>query len=372
MKANPFRFPRIVRGLALLGLVGLPIRAEAASSEGLWVGRAYLGAVNEVVSAVDENNVRVQEPPDEATPTSDQAEILLILHVDAGGQVRLLKSVAIADTNDDPLVVEEALITDPRLFTEFTLARRIASVAFEFGDPASRTVVGDIATEAALAAAASATSASQAEADAIAAAQAAIDLAVENAGDGLYSDSLAKFVGSASFKEAAEQAGEAAAESAVENYGQGLRGTAAGSELVNAVRSDVLIALGTVSQMADGASLNEVEMTGSLEKGGTVECTIFLGAYHPANPFRHRRHPSHRGGFDIERRIKLVIPAADPENEPEFDSTDRGLDRLSGTYEEEIFGLHKPLGQDGEFGLLTKGGFVLDRISDVATLNADD
>jgi hypothetical protein len=153
----------------------------------------------------------------------------------------------------------------------------------------------------------------------------------------------------------------------VEKYAEGLRGTAAGSELVDAVQSEVLIALGTLSQMADGTTLDEVEMDGALVKGGVVEGEVFLGAYHPSNPFRHRRHPSHRGGYNIERHIRLTVD--EPEGGDDFDVTERGLDRLTGVYEEEVFGLHKPLGQNREFGLRTKGGFVLDRISHDATLN---
>lgn len=362
MNAPSARLRAALRWIPLWVAAHLPVPcwAQQHPSAGLWVGHAYLNEVNEVVSAVDENNVRVQTPPDRTTPASDQAEILLIVHVDDGGAVRLLKSVAVVDVDGDPQTVDESLLTDPALFANFAVARRIAAAAFEFGDRTAKSVVEGVAEAAAAAAAGNPTSESAAGAAALAAAQAAIDLAE----DGSYSAAVEAFISSASFSGSAASAAAAAGESVVENYNEGLRG----DELRNAVRSDVLIRLNTVSQMADGASLNEVAMTGSLEKGGALEVDLFLGAYHPANPFRHRRHPSHRGGFDIERHITMTV-SAPQDADADFDITDRGVDRLSGVYEEEVRGLHKPLGQSGEFGLRTKGGFVLDRISRDGTLN---
>ncbi|MGK0188776.1 MAG: hypothetical protein ACI9R3_004590 [Verrucomicrobiales bacterium] len=326
---------------------------------GLWAGRAILGEVNEVVSAVNEDNVREQIPPQNTTPTSDQAEIQLLLHVDVDGNVRLLKSVAIVDDDADPLSVDEKLITDPRLFVNHTLARRIAATAFEFGDPAARQVIGTVATDAAVAASASPTSAQ----DAYAAALTAAGDAVIAAAAGSHSPALQEFVSSSEFAGSPTTAAAAARDAVLEKYAEGLRG----DDLADAVRSGVLIALNTLSQMADGTSLNELPMTGSLVGGDTIEGDIFLGAYHPTNPFRHRRLPAHRGGYDINRSVRLTV--TEPAGGNDFDTTERGVDRLTGTYEEEIFGLHKPLGQSGEFGLRTKGAFVLDRISRDAILN---
>ncbi|HUF64160.1 MAG TPA: hypothetical protein VMN36_18935 [Verrucomicrobiales bacterium] len=340
----------------------IPAASQAHLSEGLWAGHVVLNEVNEVVSAVDANNVRVQTPPQVTTPTADQLQIPLLLHVDAGGAVLLLKSVAIVDSDADPLTVDEQLLTDPQLYPQYALARRFASAAFEFGDPQSRDVVGSVATAAATAAAASATNPTQAHADALAAAQ----TAVSGAGDLTLSPSLEAFVGGASFQGSPVAAAEAAAAAAVAKYAEGLRNIA----LTNAVRSEVLIGLQTLSQMADGTSLNELPLNGELVKGGVLQGNIFLGAYHPTNPFRHRRHPSHRGGFDIARSLRLTV--AEPEGGDDFDTTERGVDRLTGIYEEEVVGLHKPLGQAGEFGLRTRGFFVLDRISRDATLNVND
>ena len=342
--------PRFLLAFAF-ALAFSPGAVRADLSEGLWVGRAILGQVNEVVSAVNADQVRVQTPPQTTTPTSDHAEIQLILHVDGDGHVRLLKSVAIADDDDDPQGVEERLITDPALFPNYTLARRIAAAAFDFGDRDARAVVESVAT-------AAATAVLQGL-DPLEAANAA----VQAAEGGSHAAALETFIGSAAFTGSAATAAAAAAAALLEKSAEGL----GGQDLDDAVNSEVLIALGTVLQMADGVSLNEAPMAGALTKGGVVEGDIFLGAYHPTNPFRHRKNPAHRGGYDIERHLTLTV--SDPDGGADFDTTERGVDRLTGIYEEEIFGLHKPLGQNGEYGLRTKGAFVLDRISRDATLN---
>jgi hypothetical protein len=46
------------------------------------------------------------------------------------------------------------------------------------------------------------------------------------------------------------------------------------------------------------------------------------------------------------------------------------VDRIPGTYREEFFGLHKPLGPDKDIGLRVEGRFELNRISTIDTLNA--
>lgn len=96
---------------------------------------------------------------------------------------------------------------------------------------------------------------------------------------------------------------------------------------------------------------------------------IYLPANHPTNPFRHRRHPDHSTGFNIERELRF-----------DFDDTDGGalqpsgygVDLITGVYREEIFGLHKPLGSAPDtdpVGLRTEGRFTLHRISLIDTLN---
>lgn len=95
--------------------------------------------------------------------------------------------------------------------------------------------------------------------------------------------------------------------------------------------------------------------------------TIVLPANHPTNPFRHRRHPDHTVGFDIERRLRLDFSGDSPETDG------FGVDSVRGIYREEVFGLHKPLGQDpseNPIGLRVEGTFELNRISLIDTLNA--
>ena len=95
--------------------------------------------------------------------------------------------------------------------------------------------------------------------------------------------------------------------------------------------------------------------------------TIFLPADHPTNPFRHRRHPDHRSGFDVQRQIRIDFDG-DPEDP--LEPAGFGVDRITGTYREEVLGLHKPLGPDKDIGLKVEGKFELNRISLIDTLNA--
>ena len=81
---------------------------------------------------------------------------------------------------------------------------------------------------------------------------------------------------------------------------------------------------------------------------------------HPTNPFRHRRNPDHVEGFDIIRKINL-----------NFDRDGSDSDLFQGTYQEEILGLHKPLGPQKDRGLKVEGTFKLYRVSDVKTLNGN-
>ena len=93
---------------------------------------------------------------------------------------------------------------------------------------------------------------------------------------------------------------------------------------------------------------------------------IVLPANHPTNPFRHRRHPDHTVGFDIRRLVNLSFLSQ--EDQP-VGRAGYGVDRIAGIYEEEIFGLHKPLGPSRDIGLKVRGTFQLNRISHIDTLN---
>ncbi len=98
-----------------------------------------------------------------------------------------------------------------------------------------------------------------------------------------------------------------------------------------------------------------------------LEGTAFLPAGHPTNPFRHRRHPDHRYGYDITRKIRLDFDAGPT---GALEPAGFGVERLTGVYREELTGLHKPLGPNKDVGLRVEGRFELNRISLIDALNA--
>jgi len=110
----------------------------------------------------------------------------------------------------------------------------------------------------------------------------------------------------------------------------------------------------------------DVETGDALSAAGLTG-TILLPANFPTNPFRHRRHPDHSAGFDITRNIRIDFDA--PDAPGLIPSVTRGVQKVSGIYREEFFGLHKPLGPGQDVGLRTEGRFELNRISTIGTLN---
>ena len=191
---------------------------------------------------------------------------------------------------------------------------------------------------------------------------------------------------STSFTNSAELAAQAAAQGAVSERVNNPLYTA--QSLQNAARVAAVQALQGVYGAAARAVRNELPLAGRFGPGqgdprltwenkaaadvlwknvASLSGTIYLPANHPTNPFRHRRHPDHTAGFDIRRRLSF-----------DFDGTPTnalaragfGVDRITGTYREEIFGLHKPLGPQKDTGLRVEGTFQLNRISLIDTLNA--
>jgi len=129
-------------------------------------------------------------------------------------------------------------------------------------------------------------------------------------------------------------------------------------------REAAINALSSVFAAASRSLLTELPMTGNF--GASLATEIVLPANHPTNPFRHRRHPDHTTGFDIRRLVNLSFQPVDGQV---LSRTGYGVDRISGTYAEEIFGLHKPLGPSKNVGLKVAGTFQLHRISLIDTLN---
>lgn len=472
--------------LACWAMLAVPLLAGAAPhpSRGLWAGEVTVSNVNEVVGGIDAGNHLV--PPNlDPTNTASAARLRLLLHVDAGGQVRLLKSVAVLNksTNSTPVI---ALVTDPTLYPNYrSPGKRIASAAFDFGEGkivaaldrivdvaadaaaanagsglSGATVAANAAANAALggadvdgnfntfshgaqlnagangaagAAAAGAIarrtangSAAQILADATSAAtnNAAYSAAYTNAlarqanamfGDTRYLDTMNAissaaanaaasaassnlsagstgatatnaaqaalsaaqntsspvspgynaFIATSTFTSSAATAASAAAAGAIDaKTGGGLS-----AEISNKAHSHAKKALADagIYAAADAVVVNEVKLDGQLAAGQTVSGSIYLGAYHPTNPFRHRRHPDHTAGYEITRDLSLQVNPSAGTNT--FQTASYGVDRLTGIYREEIHGLHKPLGPQQNTGLRTQGFFTLNRVSLVDTLN---
>ncbi|MFT5105053.1 MAG: hypothetical protein ACI9UA_000671 [Pseudoalteromonas tetraodonis] len=378
-------------GLGLCALALLCGRADigAAESTGLWVGEVVLDKVNQVVVSIDEDNRRVAEAPETPLPTSDLANIRLIIHVDDAGQARLLKSVAVVP---DPAGADGdvVLLTDPALYAAFPgPGRRYASAVFEFGDPATDQAVADIVAEIARNAADDALAAQLAGTPLE---QLAFERAVTAAASA-GSDLVGTLRTAVSTEEHDISQGSEATTSA--DYKTFLKLDALAAMTLGAARDSVTVAVATAAdprrdeadvraaavsaalaatgtksaiRFANRASLNELPFAagGAFLKGGTLNAEIYLGKHHPSNPFRHRRHPAHAEGVTIEREIALTVDGVAGDA---LDPGGYGTNQLSGDYTEEIFGLHKKLGADSSRGLITKGRFTVYRISTEGTLN---
>lgn len=169
------------------------------------------------------------------------------------------------------------------------------------------------------------------------------------------------FVTSSTFANAVTTAADAAATAALKEKADLL---ATPASIRDKAREAAINALNSVYSAAARSLLTEMPMTGSFASSLATE--IVLPANHPTNPFRHRRHPDHTSGFDIRRLINLNFQPVDGQS---LTRSSYGVDRISGVYSEEIFGLHKPLGPSRNIGLKVSGTFQLYRISLIDTLN---
>lgn len=193
------------------------------------------------------------------------------------------------------------------------------------------------------------------------------------------------FVQSAAFDAAVQKVADAAAQGAIDE--RGTNELYSEISVSNAARIAAVVALNLEYATAARAARTELPLTGVFGPGSGeptpvaeltqptdlgapgLEGRIYLPASHPTNPFRHRRHPDHTVGFDIQRVIRLDF---DGEQGDALTSAGYGVDQVTGTYREEIFGLHKALGPDpvnSPIGLKTEGRFQLNRISFIDTLN---
>jgi hypothetical protein len=171
------------------------------------------------------------------------------------------------------------------------------------------------------------------------------------------------FVRSSGFAASVNSAAEAAAAAAMKEKANLV---ATPTSIRDKALAAAINALTPVFSSASRALLTELPMGGSFGPSGSgLSAEIVLPANHPTNPFRHRRHPDHTVGFDIRRLVNLSFAPQDAQP----GRSGYGVDRIAGNYDEEIFGLHKPLGPSRDIGLKVRGSFQLQRISHIDTLN---
>lgn len=344
-------------GLVILFLSAGIIHADNTSTAGLWVGEVTLQRVNETVNGVNAANQVVSPDPAVTTPVASPAHLRIIFHVDTNGHAWLLKGVALVDrsTNSTPDIV---LISDPNLYSQYgnLPGQRLTAAAFDFGD-------GPGAQNALDAVVASAATAAVNGADATAAANSEINYYRTNIPAGATA-AYTGFIQSATFGGIASQVATSAALSLV--------GVNASVPTSRKIEIASLAAVNTLKDAnvytaADALALDKVPMTGQLAIGGVLTGTIYLGADHPTNPFRHIWNPIERHGYAITRALTVTFDSTPGTNAPALPGF--GVDHITGTYHESISGLHKPLGPNQDIGLLTDGTITLEHLSPVAVLN---
>ncbi len=364
----------ITTGLAILSLAATIAVADTATNPaaGLWVGEVVLKNVNETVSGVNAANQVVSPDPTVTTPVLTPARLRIILHVDAAGNVRLLKGVAMVSatsTNGNTTSTNIVLLSNPNLYSQYgnQPGQRLSAVGYDFGDgPAAQNALQAVAAAAATAAVNSFGALPAMKAAALAATQTAMANLQANIPSGSTAG-YSNFVQSTSFSGIVNNVATSAANS--------LNGVDASVPTSRKIEIATLAALQNLTAagvftVADGLTLNELPLTSS---GGSpvtdltgiqLTGTIYLGADHPTNPFRHRWSPIEQHGYAITRKIAITCAATNSAGILGF-----GVDHITGTYGENIFGLHKALGPNQDVGLKTDGTIKLDRISPIAVLN---
>jgi hypothetical protein len=173
------------------------------------------------------------------------------------------------------------------------------------------------------------------------------------------------FIATASFGSAANIAAAAASATGKAALQSGASATSAQIEANGAAVK--ALTDGNIYASADTVVMNEALLSGTISPDQSLAGTIYLGASHPTNPFRHRRHPDHTIGYAITRTLSMHFDSSTSSNA--LQTVGFGVDQITGTYREEISGLHKPLGPNQDIGLITEGTVKLNRVSLVDTLN---
>jgi hypothetical protein len=346
-------FSYLLRSVIALSLASSVTYAVNVPS-GLWVGEVVLQKVNETVDGINAANQVVSPNPAVPTPVKSPAHMRILFHVNASGQVRLLKGIAIVNksTNSTPVI---SLISDPNLYQQYgnSTGQRITAVAFDFGDNNAGQALNQIAAAAATAAATGG--------NVLAAANQA-QFALTNPPPNSTA-AYSNFVHSSAFLSSAALAATSATQSLV---GSGSLTQAKKIIMANAAALKAMTDA-NIFAIADALTLNEILMTGQIAPSAALTGNIYLGADHPTNPFRHKWNPMHRHGYAITRALTINFDSASSSNA--LSVAGFGVDRITGTYREEISGLHKPLGPNQDIGLITEGTINLERVSLIDTLN---
>lgn len=358
--------------------------AQQHPSRGLWVGEIILNKVNEVTVPINAQNIPIAPNPTNVTETADRANLRLILHVDGTGKVKLLKSVAIVDKGGTNQIASTAsptniasysyssvmesnlvLLTDEALYPNYPgVASRFASVVFDFSNLTAVNSAKAVAPKSAAAARAASDTANAASPSASlttvsnsvrAAAFSAAASTSSSGADAVVMTNVVNAIVAATI----EELSRVRARPTVAYADQ--------AKVEKAASDKAALALQTETRAVGAVPVNFVELSGALVPNQTVTGTAFLGEDHPTNPFRHKFHPDHQYGYDITRNFTLKVSA--PASGESFDRGGYGVDRLTGIYREEIFGLHKALGQARNIGLITEGVFILNRITYKDSLN---
>lgn len=173
------------------------------------------------------------------------------------------------------------------------------------------------------------------------------------------------FLGTSAFASAVNTAAAAASAQAKASLQAGASASTAKTLANGAAIQAMTIA--NIYSTADTVVMNESLISGAISPSQSLSGTIYLGASHPTNPFKHRRHPDHTIGYPITRAISVQFDSASSTNAQQISGF--GVDQITGSYREEISGLHKPLGPNQDIGLITEGTVKLSRVSLVDTLN---
>jgi hypothetical protein len=270
-----------------------------------------------------------------------------------GGPAAVLSSALSAATNNFYVVTNRAYAQTLATNGAFVDTRYVAAV-------------DGIAAGAANGAASAASSNLTATAVGLSATNGAL-LAVTNAIDApaVGSPNYQNFIGTSSFASAPNVAAAAASAAAKAALRAGASVTSAKTQANGAAVKALTDA--NIYSAADTVVMNEALLSGSISPDQLLSGTIYLGASHPTNPFRHRRHPDHTIGYPITRAISVHFDSSASTNAQQIAGF--GVDQITGTYREEITGLHKPLGPNQDIGLITEGTVKLSRVSLVDTLN---